>query len=1004
MLLFLIKASIVLLVLFLFYKWVLEQESFFATNRIYLLGSLLLCFLLPFISLPSVSKHQGLVTTTYEQLTPTEVRISPESTAIAPEAEVLPLSLPALVSSEVQATSTPETTLYNPPPTYSWADWLSWLYYFGFGVFLLHLLTQIGSLVWKIIRSTDSIADLDHTIINLAGEQEPCSFFRYIFINPEKYEYDTYEEILSHERIHVRQLHSIDLLLAEAMTIVFWFNPLAWRFRQEIEKNIEYQTDELWLRGQLAHKERYQMNLLKIASQHHPLTVTTNYNQSLIKQRILKMNAKKSNPHSMWKYAFAAPLLFVVLLLLNTPNSFGAQNDLTQNWEDGNTPESVAATTERAANEAQKVTWKLHVPSVRTPSSEAAQPALVNECDELEVAVRANDPQRVRELLEQLSDDCLVDQNGMAREDLHQLKKLLALGAELRIDPDGNLIEIQTDMSDWEKLSDANPFYPTDPEPDTAEEEDCRTLTEAILARDKDKVADLLKTTDPNCSHADHQLENKHTYYSRRSPLVTAAQIGAIDIAEMLLENGARVEFHARGECTPLMKAAEYGQLEMVRFLQGKGASVHTNMDGYGTALARAAKGGSIPTMQYLVEQGVNVNASGAGVGTPLVFAARKGQLEAISYLLDQGANPNIRVDGVGTALSNAARSAEYDAMELLIKAGADLNAAGAGVGTPLMAAVRSRDNKALQQLLRAGANVDTRSDGVGTALSIAAANGDLASMKALIAAGANTEAAGAGVGTPLIAAVRNGESTSIQYLLDQGANIDGRSDGVGTALSIAARNSDLAAINQLIEAGANPNLSGAGVGTPLMLAVRNQAPEVLELLLAKGADVDSQVPGVGTALSEAARNTDLASIKTLLAAGANPDLAGAGVPTPLMMAVRNKDQNTVELLLAQKANIDAEAPGVGTALSMAVRDDNLGMIKYLLAQQANPDAAAGGVGTPLIIAIQNGNYEIAKLLLENGADPNQVSYTAGHRSALDVARGTNQQQIRELLESHGAQ
>jgi len=163
-----------------------------------------------------------------------------------------------------------------------------WLYIFGVGVFSLHLLAQIISMLWKVYTHTDQIQDEDYTIVNIHAEIDPYSFFRYIFINPTNYDYETYEQILAHEKVHVRQRHSFDLLLAEYAVILLWFNPFIWILRKEIEKNIEYQTDDISVKGKTEEKEQYQLNLLKVATYTQPLSITTNYNQSSIKQRILK--------------------------------------------------------------------------------------------------------------------------------------------------------------------------------------------------------------------------------------------------------------------------------------------------------------------------------------------------------------------------------------------------------------------------------------------------------------------------------------------------------------------------------------------------------------------------------------------------------------------------------------------------------------------------------------------------------------------------------------------
>ena len=161
------------------------------------------------------------------------------------------------------------------------------------------------------------IEDEGSVIVNMNGAIAPCSFFKYIFINPSSYDYKTYDQIIAHEKIHVNKFHTLDLLLSELAVIALWFNPFIWVLRKEVEKNVEYQTDDILINQEEEIKEGYQLNLVKIASHTKPLAITTNYNQSLIKQRILKMNTSRSNHYNYWKYTFVAPLLFVMMLVLN---------------------------------------------------------------------------------------------------------------------------------------------------------------------------------------------------------------------------------------------------------------------------------------------------------------------------------------------------------------------------------------------------------------------------------------------------------------------------------------------------------------------------------------------------------------------------------------------------------------------------------------------------------------------------------------------------------------
>ncbi|MFD3001844.1 M56 family metallopeptidase [Pontibacter toksunensis] len=324
---YLLKVSFVIGIALLFYKFVLHQESFFSTNRIYLLGCILLAFALPFVTVPQFVSHQGYLDYVFQQESQPEANIEQEAPAVtAPltystTKPAEDLSLPALP--QQTPTVAAEMAEVQEAPVFSWTqDWLfllAMLYVFGVVVFTLHLLVQVGSILYKGISSTDKVQDGEYVIVNTETRQAPCSFFQYIFIYPDDYDFATYEQIIAHEKAHVRQGHSLDLLIAELAVIVLWFNPLMWLYKKEIEKNMEYQTDAILLEKEQVDKDLYQLNLLQIACPNKPLSITINYNQSLLKQRIIMMNAKKSTLHSYWKYAFLAPLFFGIILFMNEP-------------------------------------------------------------------------------------------------------------------------------------------------------------------------------------------------------------------------------------------------------------------------------------------------------------------------------------------------------------------------------------------------------------------------------------------------------------------------------------------------------------------------------------------------------------------------------------------------------------------------------------------------------------------------------------------------------------
>lgn len=523
MILFLLKSSLVIAVLLLFYKGFLERESFFKVNRIYLIASLALAFTLPFVSLPELVDAQGFLFTKIEQ-------VGRPNTADYQFETVVPDGNVGESSPKAGQNASLVDTLGRKMPARSLGSWLLIAYYFGAAIFGLRLLSQLVSVLWVVGKSKDKIKDEGYTIVNTSSVKDPCSFFNYIFIDPERFDLDTYEQIVAHEKIHAQERHTLDLLLAEFSTVILWFNPLVWLFRKEVEKNLEYQTDDLLVSKKSVERQTYQRNLLRIATFNRPLSITTNYNQSLLKQRIMKMNTKKSNPHSHWKYAFVVPVLFVTTLGMNEPSA--AIGQVTK-----------------------------------------AAPALL--------AVIFND-------------------------------------------------------------------------------EDCRDLLRAVKASNPRKVAELLKTTDPNCSYrADGEP---------RSPLVAAARNGDLAIGKLLLAAKADVEYRASGDESPLMAAAQYGQLDFVKYLVAEGAKINRKLTGDGTALLVAAKGGHVEVVKYLIAHNAEIDQEIPGDGTALICAVRNGHYSTAKLLLEYGADPYLEVRGDEYAMYHARRTKDKAMIALLQK------------------------------------------------------------------------------------------------------------------------------------------------------------------------------------------------------------------------------------------------------------------------------------------------------------------------------------------------
>ncbi len=354
---YLIHAGLLLAACYLYYYLVLQRETFFQLNRWLLLGGIGACFLLPLITVPAELSFRGapvayvirafpIVEPVTAPIRPTEkpAKIEGHLTegevpkmAIGPETRVgiLPNQVdrspenisPAFAAQTVDLGSQHVATAagYTMP---NWKHVMLWLYLTGVSIMALQFLWQLAGVLRKGWGRPRFQAG-EVTVVELEDESAPFSFWNRIFLNPAGYDARTYERIIEHERVHIRQRHTLDLLLAELLIVVQWFNPFAWLYRRAVENNLEYLTDaEVLRRGD--DPVGYQLSLLQVAVPHHARGLVTNYNQSFLEQRINMMKSKRSSNRAAWKY-LALPAL--LLLSLSSFNAVAQQSPASDTLE-----------------------------------------------------------------------------------------------------------------------------------------------------------------------------------------------------------------------------------------------------------------------------------------------------------------------------------------------------------------------------------------------------------------------------------------------------------------------------------------------------------------------------------------------------------------------------------------------------------------------------------------------------------------------------------------------
>ena len=296
------KAAIALAVFYMFYRLLLSKETFHRFNRIVLLGTAALSFVLPLCV-----------------ITLKEVVVVPAMTG----------------SSEAIIGEVAETVAMVPEVSVPiWTVVLCSIFALGAFAVLVHVVISIIGII-RMIRSGRSEAlESGETLIITETDTAPFSWMKYIVISREDYE-SGYSQILTHEKAHIALRHSWDILFVDMITALQWFNPAIWMLKADLRALHEFEADDAVLRSGANIKE-YQYLLIRKAVSKSGYSVANSFNHSTLKARITMMLNKKSSRMSAWKALYVIPLVGISLAAT-------AETRVDYQYEDQQ-PEAVADT------------------------------------------------------------------------------------------------------------------------------------------------------------------------------------------------------------------------------------------------------------------------------------------------------------------------------------------------------------------------------------------------------------------------------------------------------------------------------------------------------------------------------------------------------------------------------------------------------------------------------------------------------------------------------------
>nr|XP_057914745.1 ankyrin-3-like isoform X25 [Doryrhamphus excisus] len=502
-----------------------------------------------------------------------------------------------------------------------------------------------------------------------------------------------------------------------------------------------------------------------------------------------------------------------------------------------------------------------------------------------------------------------------------------------------------------------------------------------IAARKDDtKAAALLLQNDHNAD-VESKMMNRTTE-SGFTPLHIAAHYGNINVATLLLNRGAAVDFMARNDITPLHVASKRGNSNMVKLLLDRGSKIDAKTKDGLTPLHCGARSGHAQVVEILLDRGAPILSKTKNGLSPLHMATQGDHLNCVQLLLQHDVPVDDVTNDYLTALHVAAHCGHYKVAKLIVDKKANPNAKALNGFTPLHIACKKNRVKVMELLLKHGASIQAVTESGLTPIHVAAFMGHENIVHALTHHGASPNTTNVRGETALHMAARAGQADVVRYLLKNGAKVETKSKDDQTALHISSRLGKVDIVQQLLQCGANANAATTSGYTPLHLAAREGHQDVATMLLENGASMSSSTKKGFSPLHVAAKYGKMEVASLLLQKRAAPDAAGKNGYTPLHIAAKKNQMDIGTTLLEYGADTNAVTRQGISPIHLAAQEGSVDLVSLLLAKSAAVNICNKSGLTPLHLAAQEDKVNVAEVLLNHGADVSpqtKMGYTPLH-------------------------
>lgn len=296
LILYLLESSAILSLFYLLYMLILRKETFFSLNRFFLLGALAFSLLFPLLSLDVTPVKVVAVEGPIEEIS--RFRMSYYDAMALWEFDSY--------RDETPTTSHPSeaTSSYSPN------DWIKLFFSVLLVIYAIGIVVCLSRTIWAIRWIIKMISLYPQQrigivrVIKVPYPTAPFSFLNYVFIHEAMVDTPEFDQILAHERTHIREKHSIDLIFVQLLAAFLWFNPVIWQLIKSLKTTHEYIADKNTINSGYSLVE-YQTLLLKQLISNNSFGLVHNFNLYFIKKRITMMKNKKSGWPGKVKVAMA---------------------------------------------------------------------------------------------------------------------------------------------------------------------------------------------------------------------------------------------------------------------------------------------------------------------------------------------------------------------------------------------------------------------------------------------------------------------------------------------------------------------------------------------------------------------------------------------------------------------------------------------------------------------------------------------------------------------------